>query len=295
MKNLKRFIAIVAVLTMMCMLLCSCNELDDMKKAQAFWTEENSIDTITMSNGDKYIKLDKRNDVMLDDSNWRMITVTTEDVPTLLSDEFGISLSVSDDNNFIYGYINENVDMIFSKKTINGYSSTKTGDIFITAEDSMDVTDEIGEVLYCKEDIYPEVSKSIKEGVEYTHYGYDYYTFDEATLTDNVVSYKLSDNEKKVIDTILEEVKPNHNDENLYNHNYLLTINNLSDNEIFGKYVCEIWISADKSTYYLAKYFEGVDTYDTYEVPDKYQDDLEEMAEDVVKLLDVHHTQKVFM
>ena len=86
MKKLNRFIAVTVVMIMMCMLLCSCSTLDTMKEQHAYWTNENSIDSITLSNCDEYIRIENSSEIMLNQNTWFPIYVTTKDVPVLLSD-----------------------------------------------------------------------------------------------------------------------------------------------------------------------------------------------------------------
>ncbi len=291
MKKLNRFIAVAVVMIMMCMLLCSCSTLDTMKEQHAYWTNENSIDSITLSNGDEYIRIENSSEIMLNQNTWFPIYVTTKDVPVLLSNEYGVCLSQSDHRDFLYGYIEEDIETIFSdnkKFTID----EPTGAVYESATfvgDASVHTDTVGDVLYCKKEIYDDITKRLEEGVEYTHYGYEYFTYDKETFLDKQNYYYLSSDEAKVIDKIFEEVKPHFDEQVIYDSYSMCYLYNLSDDHIFGKEICEIYVSPDGKTYYLAKYFEGVDKYDVYEVPEKYNDDMKKITKDAESTLNIYY------
>ena len=87
MKQVKRIVALLLCVAL-CLPLCSCKELDDMRARQAFLQEDGTL----LMNGHVYKELPAFNrELMLDeDGNW--ISVILPSVPVLLSESFLIYL-----------------------------------------------------------------------------------------------------------------------------------------------------------------------------------------------------------
>ena len=146
MKRYTRWVALAAVVAV-CLSLCGCARLDEMKEKHAVWLKGGSI----LWNGVEYKPLQTNFDV---DVNWRRfndsVTVTTADVPVLLSEEYGRTLDADVESGFIYGY---------APPLGNNY-------------------------LFCRADMYDEVSEKVGEGFKSAGYCYNYYTY-EAFDTQN--------------------------------------------------------------------------------------------------------------
>lgn len=84
MKKCKRWIAVLLI-SVMCLSLCGCQDLEDMRAAHALLQEDGSI----LWNGDMYCLMtviqEKVSMILADTEIW----VTEEDVPVLLSESFG--------------------------------------------------------------------------------------------------------------------------------------------------------------------------------------------------------------
>ena len=90
MKNIKRVLAIIFCLVI-CFSLCSCNYIDEMRLKQAFLEEDG---TITFRD-EVYITLPECDNLKYYTEGYGR--VTTEDVPVLLSDNYGQSFAFNKD------------------------------------------------------------------------------------------------------------------------------------------------------------------------------------------------------
>lgn len=140
MKRYTRWVALAAVVAV-CLSLCGCARLDEMKEKHAVWLKGGSI----LWNGVEYKPLQTDFEV---DINYRRfddrVTVTTADVPVLLSEDYGRTLDADVESGFIYGY------------------APPLGKNY----------------LFCRADIYDEVSEKVGEGFKFVGYCYDYYTYE---------------------------------------------------------------------------------------------------------------------
>lgn len=138
MKKWKRAIAF-ALAMVLCLSLCGCSELENMRAAHAFWQEDGTI----LWEGNVYRKLDdvpEYASVVI--SNFD-VYVTEPDVPVLLSDLMGEPYSVSQDKVLLCSW------------------------------------DWDGRAYYCREDKYEEIQQSLENGFEIDTYYYEYYTVDD--------------------------------------------------------------------------------------------------------------------
>ena len=262
MKKMSKILAIILAVLMMCLCLGGCDEIDQMREEQAFWTDNDSADSIEY-NGQIYKKIDVSTNVpdpLYNSTREKYISVTDMDVPVLLSNSFGDYLEVSDDENFIYGYV---------------YHKNKT--------EYKGVYESSIESLYCKDDIYDAVVSKIKEGIEYTLYGYEYYTFDgEDDYVGKHHYYYLKDDEVKAVDKVINSVKPTEDDYVVYDYEYVLELDKVSDDKFFGKHTNELYYNAING-YYLGQYSESLGTYKYYKVPDKLTETFDNLASHEMK------------
>ena len=291
MKKFTKITALAVAIIMLCLSLSGCASLDLKREEQAFWTNEDSIDSITLSSGETYVILEEDVEqlVMYDSRNWQYVYVTQKDVPVLLSDTYGTLLYFSDDKKFIDGCLTgiENNDGSFTlndTRSVSGLTSVLQTAIFFTPVNTSNVyvdgipyhPEELTEkhVTYCKKDYYDDIMEQFENGIDYTHYAYEYSVYDE----DYDIKYKdytLSKDESKIIEKILKDVKPKAETDSLYYDYYnLCNLYHYSDDEIFAEYTCEVFASFNYDEYILGVYIDSLDAYDCYEVPKKYFDDV---------------------
>ena len=129
MKQCKRWLAVLLVVAL-CLPLCGCQMLEDMRAAHAVWQEDGSI----LWNGNVYRLLrnvSEKSLVLLEDGN---VWVTEADVPVLLSETLGD-----------YGRVSH------------------SGALILTY-------DHDGETLYCREDRYDFMAEYLKDPKLTTYY-----------------------------------------------------------------------------------------------------------------------------
>lgn len=280
MKKITKISAIAIAIVLLCLSLSGCASLDLMREEQCFWTNDDNIDSITLSNGEVYLKLDDAvsENIYYTGYEYNFVYVTKKDVPVLLSKEYSIQLELDDSENFIYGYIPEEqgIEMLIPNSLEDDYYFFGGGG------------GKVMNLLYCKEELYDDIMKQYNKGVEYTHYGYDYhfYTYDEDGMQENTVSsrYDCTKEETAIVDKILKDIKPQSNSDIPYNSTHLCTLYKLSDENLFCKTQYEIYTVDDK--YYLAKYSEALDEYNIYEVPSKYDSDFDKITKEAKEAYD---------
>ena len=253
MKNVKKFIALVVALLLMSVSLCGCSELDDMREAQAFWTTEDSIDSITYQ-GVEYKKMDVTNppDPLYNRDDLKFIYVTESDVPVLLSQHLSEydTFHISEDHSFIYG-------------SMYNYK--------IYAPEA---------VLYCKADMYNDMMSKFNEGIEYTKYGMGYYVFDENTGDTTWDYYYFTQEQIDAVNKVLKEVEATQDDSIDVEQSYVCQVDKISEDDYFGRYAFDIYTDFEGS-YWIVQYSDALELCTCYEVPKELNDffaELEKMA-----------------
>lgn len=184
-KHIKIFLAAILIFSF-CVSLCGCKTLDELKKAQAFFSEDGNI----IYNNNNYIKTATRSDI----ENFSYITdkdlnVTTPDVPVLLSgfsSDYGYRIGynnkiiISGDDN-IYcreDYLEQFKKIIAENKTDNYFASTYTSNSLYYDEDGNSVKvfkdsekEKIKKVLSSEKIKYSEKIKNYIINGEYTEMG----------------------------------------------------------------------------------------------------------------------------
>ncbi len=257
MKKNTKFIVLIIALLMLCLCLTGCSELDTMREQQAFWTEKGSIDSITY-NGTEYKILPGNNHPIPLGYKHNPIFVTDPDVPVLLSNEFSTYMNLSDDGNFLTGFV---------------YPYPKTTYI----------SDEGTEATYCKADIYDEVIAKINEGIEYTSYCYQYWIYDDEADSDECYYYYLTDEEADAINKVAEEVKPVFDSEIPYETLWLAPLEKVSEDNYFVKSSFELYYDDYDDTYYLVSFSPSLETHSHYEVPKKMNDIFDKISEKAIE------------
>lgn len=163
MKKCKRWIAVLLV-SLMCLSLCGCQELEDMRASHAIWQEDGSIKW----NGNVYRLLENAPDE-LQVYGGVTVYVTEADVPVLLSPEFGEYFNSSKDGMLLRGF---------------------------------NVYDMVGRYIYCREDRYEEIAEYLQQTTEMkemNHYFYYYWSYE----TDEQEVYYFSLDQEKVMDDLM--------------------------------------------------------------------------------------------
>lgn len=272
MKKILKISALTLAVIMMCLSFSGCAELDLMREEQCFWTNEDNIDSITLSNEEVYLKLDDEvaDNLYYPGYSFNPIHVTEKDVPVLLSREYSTQLELSDNKNYIYGFVgNESgVEGLIPNALISEYH-------YFVGGDGQGIN-----VLYCKEELYDDIMKQYNDGIEYTHYGYDYHIYqydDDGTPAEDISgNYDLTKEETKLVDKILKDIKPDTDSDVPYDSIYICTLFKLSENNIFCGDPYEIYTVNDD--YYIAKYSDALDTNSVYKVPTKYDSDFDNIT-----------------
>ncbi|MBQ2971530.1 MAG: hypothetical protein IJE16_03150 [Ruminococcus sp.] len=257
MKNKRKFLVLILALTMMCLCLTGCDELDTMREKHAFFVEEDNADAITY-NGETYLKIEKTGnlpDPLYNNNDYSSVYVTNPDVPVLLSQSLGNWLDISADGNFLYGYIYTPFETEYS----GVYESSV-------------------ESLYVKDEFYDTVKAKIEEGIEYPMYGYSYYVYeDEDDFEGTSHYYYLNSDEIAAINKVIEEVKPTDNEDVIYDYYYVLNFDKVSADKFFGMYSYELYYNKYDG-YYLSNYSESLDTHSYYKVPESMTEIFDEIS-----------------
>lgn len=263
MKKVFKISALALAVVVMCLSFCGCAELDDMRESHAVWTQKGNTDSITY-NGEVYKLLDNiegHNPMYTNDWD-NTLYVTEPDVPVLLSTDFGVDLQLSTDGKFITGYLHDE----YKTDVHNEYGVPYLNE-FGTFSDS----DTVREVCYCKEDIYEEMRKKIDAGINYTGYGYEYWNYD--SVGDPYHYHYLSDEDVKLINEVVEKVKPDTDNEIPYEYMSICILDEVSDDKSFGKSSYEVYYYGD-GNYCLGLWIDNGKC-KAYEVPEKYSDEFD--------------------
>ena len=169
MKKYKRWIAILLA-SLLSLSLCGCQRLDDMRAEHGVWQEDGSV----LWNGNVYRKLENTLSLEKFDFVYGRITiyVTEADVPVLLSNVFGTMMDVCADGTLLEYY---------DYRLLEGKRQ-----------------------LYCREDVYDEMVKTLADGVQLDTYYYYYYDYNR----EESLQYYLTEEQTNTIHRILTTVTP---------------------------------------------------------------------------------------
>ena len=98
--KLFRRLFLVLLSLLVCLSLCGCRQLDEMKAKHAVWRKDGTI----LWNGTVYRPLPRRNFDLNGNRFTESINVTESDVPVLLSEDYGERFYGTEDGVFLYGY-----------------------------------------------------------------------------------------------------------------------------------------------------------------------------------------------
>ena len=214
MKKTIKTIALILIISIVGVLLCGCNALDELRKSQAFFTEDGKI----LYGETEYLPLPECEELQPITDEEKYINVTAKDVPVLLSVYFTNSYCLSQDGNFIVDNISEE------------------------------------SIVYCRSDIYGSTLERIENGFIPTDYYYcylDYNAYDD--YESYMKYYYLTKEQKSAIDTVLSSGVPEHLPEIVeITSEYSVLINATSSDKVFSKYACDLCFNENK--YYIAVY-----------------------------------------
>lgn len=131
MKKVKRAICLLAVLVM-CISLCGCGVLDDIRASRATWTEEGNI---RLYDGTEYKLLPDAEDLYLNFYYGDMVYIAPDDLPLLLTSFAEVSLDKSVDGWFLRTYTTDS----------DGYYS---------------------DIYYCRTDVYDSMLQLVQNEFE---------------------------------------------------------------------------------------------------------------------------------
>ena len=206
MKKMKRWIALLVAL-LMCLSLCGCQKLDDMRATHAVYQEDGSI----LWNGQVYRQLgnvEMRDEIAMVYDH-QLINVTTKDVPVLLSDVFGEQYDVCADGT-----------LLESNYWSEGYT------------------------LYCREDVYEETAEYLKNGFQLETYYYSYLNEDYDSYNYYLTEYQTNA-VNDVLATVIPAPLEEYGDEPIWTSLYLNGCD--KTHRFSQDYLMDLWIMEDGS------------------------------------------------
>jgi len=216
MKKTKRLLCLALVIAL-CLSLCGCRQLDDMKSRHATWMENGNI----LWNDNVYVPLYTDSTVgdyeYVEELNWEnseVIHVTKQDVPVLLSKRLGT----------------------------NGY--TGAGGLLLEVNSYVVSVPEVTEyeyvnIFYCRKDMYDWALNALQNGYEIQEYGYYFYDYETGEETRG----GLTNAQRQAIEDTLRTVTPADSYQNEYNDYYdnSLTISAYSTAHLFSQAIGELF------------------------------------------------------
>ncbi len=178
-KTIKR-ILLAGLALALCVSLCSCAQLDEMRNDQATW---NTDGTIRFRDANYKMLPENIGEIRLNERMMRNSgVITAPDVPVLLSEEMGDWMDYSDDTVFLSAYPND-------------YAGT----LFFPNDGRFDAD---SMRIFCREDRYEEITERIVNARLDHYFWINYSAPNEAKLTEQCVL--LDDSLTAVIHSILE-------------------------------------------------------------------------------------------
>ena len=214
MKHNIRKLALVLAVLLLCLSLAGCSDLENARKAQAFWNED---ETITW-NGAKYKRLppcDTFNPLFPRPYSGYDVRVTESDVPVLLS-------SIGD-------YACSSYDKTLLRVAIGEYDY----------------------LYYCREDQYEALARKILQGPTFTGYYYQYHDADMGNFARYALTPAEVAAVNTVLETVEPKT---YGDAVTLNWNYQVLLFECSEDLMFGKIRCYLsyYLDGNSKGYYLS-------------------------------------------
>lgn len=270
MKKILKISAITLAVIVMCLSFTGCAQLDDMKEHHAVWTQSGNASSITY-NDTEYVLIENTNGDNPAYKETEELYVTEADVPVLLSVDKGTELNITTDGNFISGVVSDE----YAESIDESYDVSKDTPETPNGVSSIPPSGFGKYVLYCKKDIYDEITATIESGIKYTDYGYSCWNYDNE---ENPYRYiYLDDEDAKLIDKAIDDAKlVDDSDYSIRNNCFSLgTLDHISEDKYFGKAMYDVyWLDMGVGEYYLS-YIDDNGTERVYAVPQKYSKDFD--------------------
>lgn len=220
MKLIKKILCLT-ISVLLCLSLIGCNFIDEMRDAQIHFNDAGNL----VYNGYQYIQLPICEAFSPDITYINTLYITEEDVPVLLSQQFGGRAYITNDNLYIYSLT---------------YSSSD------------------GKTSYfAREDIYDKIAKRINDGNYFDGYYFYYTYYDES---DEVPSHKqvykiVSEESEEALNTIINTATPDAEiDIDLFTAYTVTDLYACSNDLLFAEY--SITIYKTEKNIYIASYSE---------------------------------------
>lgn len=139
MKKIRKVLSLLIILGI-CISLCGCNQLDELRASRAIATEKG---TIILSDGSEYKALPECEELSPDFFNGDTVYVVEEEVPLLLTTFSNTSFFKSNDGIFLQSY------------------------------------QDVSNIFYCRTDVYDSILERINDGFTGEDYGYWYYDYEK--------------------------------------------------------------------------------------------------------------------
>ncbi|MBO5798082.1 MAG: hypothetical protein J6R77_07050 [Clostridia bacterium] len=231
MKRVLRLCAFVLVAVLLCGALCGCDMLDDARANHAQWTANGHI----LLGGVEYLPIPYSAYLCPIYSTERMVFVTDEEVPVLLSPLWGTNMDISQDGSILYQWATE--------------------------------------TYYCRADKYEYMLQRLGEGFTPVGYGYTYYEYGSFNLEDfKERYYALTPEQTTALNKVYHNVTPHpySYEEDIY-FDYYVYLEEHSEDLLFRQ-DSNIELNVAGDTYYLIEYTgEHMDEMLLYEVPKEYK------------------------
>ncbi len=255
MEKLLRLISLSLALLMVCFTFCGCDAIEEMRKTHAVWKDKEQ--TVILLNGKEYKLLPECEELNPVCNSYYDYTVSKSEVPLLLAEQYGESISLSADKKFL---------VLENESELIDYSHYDAK-------------------IYCITDFYEEICDRINssDGLEYLCYEYNTYDFD----TDEYISklYFLTEEESEAVSTVLKHgAIDSLYDDNSY-YDYCIEIYSCSEDALFRNYAFDLMFKG-RNAYLSVEYFSD-DGYQTDSmrlvVPDDLYDTVRGIASEYIE------------
>ncbi len=228
MKKMKRFVALLAALILVCLSATGCNAIDEMRAHHGVYAENGDV---IMVGDTQYRLLPDNRYLAPSNADPDPIYVTDKDVPVLLSSRLGVTFHSFNDGLLL--------------------QSSAYGE----------------ERYYCRADKYDELAVRLEEGFNPTGYCYRYSVYNTETYEYEEHTYRLTKEQEAVIRDIVTNNTGVIRDVNeRYNNDYSIMLYACSDDMLLQDY--EFTIEKKQGYYYhLIEYDDITNTDIAYFVP----------------------------
>ncbi len=221
MKKMMKCVAVLSAMLVFMSALTGCRQFEEIRQSHVTLTKEGNI----LVQGKEYRPLPYCEYLNPEwESYDRSLYLTAEDIPVLLSRQFGVRMDISKDKKFINShYLGETVETVGldGKYSYDGATNT----------------------FFCRSDEYDSIMAVIEKGYEPDGYKCDYYDWE----ADGMVEYVFSHQEAEAVEQVLK-TKPVENSDEL-NFTQSCAISSCMIGTPFSQYEAELWFGEDQAYY----------------------------------------------